>query len=294
MQNGKWKIIPAQGYTYAMRRFVLITSLVLLPILAIAAESLEYILDDAERFREEIDRMNTQQEWDASDAADMESADLIPDPGVVADADREAPEEGMYVRIKIEGVPVDLTDVPKDTWFAPYVRSAADAGIVSGYRGENGLPLGLYGPADPVTIEQVAKIAFISSGTSMEDCGDSLLNPIAEGRWSEDYFRCAEKLQWAVFADGTVDPLRPATRDEVVVTMLQAFKVMIRDSEAAPFTDLDSSEFRAAVLMAYEDHVISGYTDANGNPTGKFGPEDSVNRAEVAKIVVLARDVYGE
>ncbi len=279
-----------------MRKFVLMTGLVLLPILAVAADSLEYLIDDAERFEEELDRMETEREWDASDAADMESADLIPDPGLATeDAGRagEALEKGMYVRIKIDGVPVDLTDVPKDTWFAPYVRSAADAGIVSGYRGENGLPLGLYGPADPVTIEQVAKIAFIASGTPISDCGSELLNVAAEGRWSEDYFRCAEKMQWAVFSDGTVDPLRPASRDEVVVTMLQAFKVMIRDSEATPFTDLDSSEFRAAVVTAYEDHVISGYTDAEGNATGTFGPEDAVNRAEVVKIVVLAMDVYG-
>ncbi|MEK7122399.1 MAG: S-layer homology domain-containing protein, partial [Patescibacteria group bacterium] len=271
-------------------------SLVVLPVLAIAADSLEYLIDDADRFEEELDRMETEREWDASDAADMESADLIPDPGLAtedAGRAREALEEGMYVRIKIDGVPVDLTDVPKDTWFAPYVRSAADAGIVSGYRGENGLPLGLYGPADPVTIEQVAKIAFLASGAPMSDCGAELLNVAVEDRWSEEYFRCAEKLQWAVFSDGTVDPLRPATRDEVVVTMLQAFKVMIRDSEANPFTDLESSEFRAAIVTAYEDHVIGGYTDAEGNATGKFGPEDSVNRAEVAKIVVLAGDVYG-
>src|SRR3989338_1912387 len=277
-----------------MRKFVLMTGLVLLPILAIAADSLEYLIDDANRLEEELDRMETERAWDASDTADMESADLIPDPGIVEDSDREAPEEGIYVRIKIEGVPVDLTDVPKDTWFAPYVRSAAEAGIVSGYRGENGLPLGLYGPADPVTIEQVAKIAFLASGAPLSDCGSELLNVVVEERWSEEYFRCAEKLQWAVFSDGTVDPLRPATRDEVVVTMLQAFKVMIRDSEATPFTDLDSSEFRAAIVTAYEDHVIGGYTDAEGNSTGKFGPEDSVNRAEVAKIVVLAMDVYGE
>ncbi|OGJ57678.1 hypothetical protein A2881_04205 [Candidatus Peribacteria bacterium RIFCSPHIGHO2_01_FULL_55_13] len=280
-----------------MRRFVLISSLVVLPVLAIAADSLEYLIDDADRLKEELDRMETEQAWDASDAADMESADLIPDPGLATeDAGRagEALKEGMYVRIKIDGVPVDLTDVPKDIWFAPYVRSAADAGIVSGYRGENGLPLGLYGPADPVTIEQVAKIAFLASGAPLSDCGSELLNVAVEERWSEEYFRCAEKLQWAVFSDGTVDPLRPATRDEVVVTMLQAFKVMIRDSEATPFTDLDSSEFRAAIVTAYEDHVIGGYTDAEGNSTGKFGPEDSVNRAEVAKIVVLAMDVYGE
>jgi hypothetical protein len=281
-----------------MRLLVLFLS-ILLPVSVFAAESLEYLLDDAERFEQELQRMETESQWDAVENVEMDSSELIPDSGEVGEASSarvgEVSEEGMYVRIKIEGVPVDLTDVAKDTWFAPYVRSAAEEGIVSGYRGEDGRPLGLYGPADNVTIEQIAKIALMASGADQSSCGTAMRNAGAAGRWSEEFIRCAEHLQWSVFSDGSVDPLRPATRAEVVVTMLQAFKVEIRSTDAIPFTDVDSStEFRSAITTAYEDHIVGGYTDAEGNAMGKFGPTDSVNRAETAKIVVLAGEIYGQ
>lgn len=281
-----------------MRRFALIFVLLVLPVSVIAANSLEYLLDDAERFEEELKRMDQQMQWNQTDDTEAQSADIIPEAlGGETKEERsgEAAEEGMFVRIKIDGVPVDLTDVAKDTWFAPYVRSAAETGIVSGYRGEDGRPLGLYGPADPVTIEQIAKIALSAAGVDRDSCGSIFLNAAGKGRWSEEYLRCSEHLQWTVFADGSVDPLRPATRAEVVITMLQAFGVEIRSTDAAPFTDVDSStEFRSAIITAAEDHVVGGFSDAEGNVTGKFGPTDSVNRAEVAKIVTLAQEVYGD
>jgi hypothetical protein len=71
--------------------------------------------------------------------------------------------------------------------------------------------------------------------------------------------------------------------------------VTLRDSDASPFGDIDSSvEFRPAIITAYEDHIVGGYTDANGTATGTFGPADPVNRAEIAKIIVLAEEVYGK
>src|SRR3989338_137416 len=112
-----------------MRRFALLCSLLLLPASVIAADSLEYLLDDAERFEEELKRMETETLWDASEDAEMQSSELLPVSDEAEEDKTETREalsdEGtMFVRIKVDGVPVDLSDVPKDTWFAPYVRSA--------------------------------------------------------------------------------------------------------------------------------------------------------------------------
>ncbi|TSC57519.1 MAG: Uncharacterized protein Greene041662_942 [Candidatus Peregrinibacteria bacterium Greene0416_62] len=282
-----------------MRRLMIPALLLFIPALALAADSLEYLLDDAERFEEELHRMETETSWDAEENTGMQSSELFPvSAEEEADQDevRKEPEDGsMFVRIKVDGVPLDLSDVPKDSWFSPYVRAAAQAGIVTGYRDEKGMLRGLYGPADSVTIEQIAKIALVASGVDRSTCKITLLNVVGKGTWSEEYLRCAEHFHWAVFSDGSVDPLRPATRAEVVVTMLQAFGVEIHSTDAAPFTDVDSStEFRSAILTAYDDHVVGGYSDSEGNATGKFGPTDSVNRAEVAKIVVLAKEIYGK
>ena len=56
----------------------------------------------------------------------------------------------------------------------------------------------------------------------------------------------------------------------------------------------DSTLFSSAIFTAYADRIVSGETDASGNPTGYFFPERPVNRAEVAKIVSLALQVYGK
>ena len=48
-----------------------------------------------------------------------------------------------------------------------------------------------------------------------------------------------------------------------------------------------------AIETAANDGIVSGYADAEGNATGLFKPLDFVNRAEVAKMITLALQVYG-
>jgi hypothetical protein len=36
-----------------------------------------------------------------------------------------------------------------------------------------------------------------------------------------------------------------------------------------------------AVRWAVSNNITSGYTDSNGNPTGKFGPDDKCTRGQV-------------
>ncbi len=279
-------------------RLLAIALLVCIPTtFSFAADSLEYLVDDIDRFDEDLLRMDQQADWDTGDRKDLSSSDLLPVDASTVEVDRTSGDVGdsPFVQIRIDGVSVDLSDVPRDGWFAPYVRAAADSGIISGYRSEDGRPLGLFGPADSVTIEQLAKIVSVAAGIDRSACAKTILNTAAKGTWSEEYLRCAETLHWTVFADGSVEPTRPANRAEVVVTVLQAYGVTFRDSDASPFSDVDSSsEFRSAIITAHEDHIVGGYTDANGSATGAFGPNDSINRAEIAKIIVLAEEVYGE
>jgi len=223
------------------------------------------------------------------------SSELFSDSGS-GSTDRESglDQIGTHISVKVDGYPVTLTDVPRDAWFAPYVRDVADRGIVSGYRGQDGLPLGLFGPADNVTIEQLAKMAIEASGTNPDECSGDVKNETAVDSWSEQYILCAEEKGWAVFSDGSVTVQRNASRAEVVVTVLQAFGVKLRAREGGIFDDVDSStEFAAAVETAAGDSIVSGYKSDEGVPTGEFGPTDPVNRAEVAKIIALAIQVYG-
>ena len=119
-------------------------------------------------------------------------------------------------------------------------------------------------------------------------------NISAADRWSEKYVRCAEYNKWAIFSEGTVDVTRPATRTEVVVTVLQAFGARISPRSGSVFEDVTTATpYAAAIETAAGKGIVSGYSDENGTPTGLFGPDDLVNRAEIAKIFSLAFQVYG-
>ena len=202
-----------------------------------------------------------------------------------------------YVTFTFNGTAYVFTDVPVIAWFAPYVRDAADRGVVSGYKDAAGIPTGLFGPAKNVSIEELAKMAIESAKINLGSCGGTLKNAAAQTSWSVSYIRCTEQRNFAVYADGTVDIARPATRAEVVMTVLQAFGVALRDSPPPGITMKDvnaSTLFSSAIFTALADGIVSGDSDAAGNPAGTFRPGSPVNRAEVSKIVSLALQVYGQ
>jgi len=199
------------------------------------------------------------------------------------------------ITISVDGITIELRDVPRNAWFSRYVQSAAERGIVSGYKDSNGKPKGIYGPSDSVTIEQLAKIALEASDNDITSCDGTLKNAAAVGMWSEQYIACTEGLGWAVFSDGSVNILRPATRSEVVVTILQAFSITIIRGSGNVFKDVTAStEFSGAIEKAALDSMVSGFADEFGVLTGRFGPRDPVNRAEIAKMIILAVEIYGK
>ncbi len=202
----------------------------------------------------------------------------------------------QFVTFRLDGVPYVLKDVPSIAWFAPYVRDVAGRGIVSGYRDAENVPTGIFGPERSVSIEELAKMSIVAAGLNPGECWEAPKNAGAQKSWSAAYIRCAELHNLAVYADGTVDILRPATRAEVVMTVLQAFGVQLRDSPPANVNIKDvtaSTLFSSAIYTALGDGIVSGDSDSGGNLTGRFRPESFINRAEVSKIISLAVQLYG-
>lgn len=266
----------------------------LLPF-SVTADAWSNALSDFEMFNAQLqeDVENIQHEIQSSELESMQELFPVLE-GEEFDPNPDYALSETHVTIKVDGIPVILNDVPIFEWFAAYVRDAAERGLVSGYKNLNGLPSGNYGPADSVTIAQLAKMSVIAAGLDVYACGDELKNEGALGDWSERFVRCAEVHNWAVYNDGSVDIFRRATRGEVVVTVLQAFAQRISPRTGTVFEDVKSSAvYGAAIETAANDGIVSGYNDKFGNPTGHFGPDDAVNRAEVAKIFSLAFQVYG-
>ena len=73
-------------------------------------------------------------------------------------------------------------DVPKNTWFAPYVLAVKNAGIINGYANGN------YGPRNFVTRSEAMKISLLSKYSESEIQGNN--NPFSDipnGSWYEKY-----------------------------------------------------------------------------------------------------------
>lgn len=239
--------------------------------------------------------------WMSHDAREEErqtSATLLPLPkqgrSSASSAQSTRTETGTLV-ITVDGSPLPLADVPRAAWFAPYVREAAARGIIGGYRDEAGTPTGMFGPGDNVTVAELAKLAVTGAGIAPASCATPSRNPAAQGAWFAGVLACAEARAWTLFADATIDPLRPATRAEVLVTLLQAYGATVAPLPAGeqPFTDVSpATQFAAAIAKAKQDGIVSGYSTADGTPTGAFGPTAPVTRAEAAKITVLSLQTY--
>ena len=271
-------------------RTITVLIIILIPSVTIAA-----ILEDLvelKYLKPDLEYLSKQYQVMLEESKSAEGSEMFP---VSAEDNLKssAQKEGFVVFMDGKNK-LELNDVPWSAWFVEAVQEVAEKGIISGYKDADGNSTGKFGPSDPVTIEQLAKIAFSASNDfSAKKCGNTLKNNSAKGSWSEPFIQCAEQDGWAIYSDGTIDVRRPATRTEVVVTLLQAFDVRFREPSGNKFSDVPATmEFASAVETAAKDGVVSGYSDSEGNPTGKFGPWDPVNRASMAKMVSVALKVY--
>lgn len=193
------------------------------------------------------------------------------------------PGGGKFVTVTVEGTSVTLRDVPTDAWFAVYVSAVTKAGIMSGYRDATGNPSGEFGPGNSVTVAELARIAHNASGLT-EIPGVRSSNPRAQEGWFASIVASAEERGWNLYADGTVDPTRPATRAEVLLTLLQALDVPLQWQKGNVFGDVTvKTPHAAAIETAARADVVSGKDDGTGRKI--FSPTEPVNRAELAKIV---------
>jgi len=190
---------------------------------------------------------------------------------------------------------VVFEDVSLEAWFAPYIAKVAKVGIVSGYRDASGNPTGKYGASDNVTVAQLLKIVHKMGGIDETEARANVQNIQARGQWYEKYVASAEEKTWQIVWDRREDLNRHATRAEVVATILQVLRVPRIWPTGKRFADVQATtKYAASIETAAEDGLISGYTTRDGNSTGEFGPNDPINRAEIAKIISLAIDLYIE
>jgi hypothetical protein len=181
-------------------------------------------------------------------------------------------------------------DVRTDAWYAPYVAAVITAHIAEGYRRPNGQLTGVFGVDKPVTRAEVIKMALEAAGKA--DALPDLLpeNSTDQGTWAGPYVRSAEDRGLTVFR-GAPDVNAPATRGEVIQTILEVLSFPIGTTPAA-FADVPPDHpYGRAIAVAAFYGVVEGDRGSDGALTHTFRPDAPMNRAEVAKLIALAREL---
>lgn len=176
-------------------------------------------------------------------------------------------------------------DVEAEDWYNPFVASLAEWGIVSGFKDSNGRPTGEYRPGNNVTVAEVLKMAMEAAQVNTANCDNVPLHPQAANHWARAYLACAEAMNVRLFDPRLPASLsRPAKRAEVLTIIHDTFQ-----DEVLPlysnFSDTQGHRYEADIAYANLYGIVSGDTNASGAETGTFRPDDSINRAEVAKII---------
>lgn len=196
-------------------------------------------------------------------------------------------------------------DVTPSAWYAPFVERAQEAGIVSGYANEAGQPTSMFGPTNNVTVAEAVKMAVEAS--RIDDIGTAVDTSDLAGHWVESYVAILRQRTNISFVTGKgID--RPITRGELaeLVSSTLAGSFMLGDippcfSPTQPlFSDVHFDDARSGTISAVLRLNLmvgdgrSSYDEEAAAlacpPLTTFRPDDSLNRAEAAKVMVLARD----
>lgn len=181
----------------------------------------------------------------------------------------------------------DFSDVVLTEWYAPYIASVYETGLMSGL---SGVKAGTFGVNGNMTLAQSVTIA---SRIYSSYAGDGESFTVKSGdKWIDPYMRYAEKnniISAQVAASDAAALDAPVTRAQFA----EMISAAIGDSECAEINAIKSSQFSdiyetgttgRAVYRLCRAGIITG--DSHGN----FNPDSTINRAQVAAIVARVTD----
>lgn len=134
---------------------------------------------------------------------------------------------GRLFALETSGGTTAFTDVAETDWFAPYVRWAAENGIVNGYED------GRFAPDTPISREQMAAILirFCNAfGYALPEVNEPMTFADADAisAWAADSVSLAQRTGLVNGRDGGVfDPVGTATRAEMCAVISRLFEKLI-------------------------------------------------------------------
>lgn len=146
---------------------------------------------------------------------------------------------------------------------------------------------------------------LMRASNAQNDAEDSLQDHLDKGHWYADYPDVSVRAWYAPAVawahdqnyitgnpDGNFYPNQKLTRAEATKLLINIFlDGEIVSGNTPDFTDIETSAWYYPYLIsAVNSNLISGYTDINGAPIHKFGPNDTLARGHMA--ILTERALY--
>ncbi|MBN2087410.1 S-layer homology domain-containing protein [Candidatus Peregrinibacteria bacterium] len=173
---------------------------------------------------------------------------------------------------------IPFLDTDDDEWFTVYVIAVKKRNIVSGYKDANGNLTGEFRPSRDVTRAEILKMVLEVTGYGPADTSAN-----AE-HWAGNYIQQSQNLGLDFYELVSAEPNRHATRGEVMKLILDVFGEEVPEFVEYKLSDLEAPEGRY-IQYAANLGIVDGY------PDGTFKQNDTINRAEVSKILKNAADI---
>lgn len=132
-----------------------------------------------------------------------------------------------------------FTDVARGQWYFNFVETVAMNGIAIGYLDANGDLNNLFGPNDPITREQAAKMIVLGGELSINTGCGAVFADVAPERWSYDYIATlyANSIIDG-YEDGTFGPNSNINRAEIARIINKSRNPELRDCADTAAPDL--------------------------------------------------------
>ena len=179
-----------------------------------------------------------------------------------------------------------------DKFYYTPVYWAVSIGITTGYK-QNGVPTGIFGVEDDCTREQIVTFLWRLMGSP---------KPKTQAAFTDvknQYYKDA--VSWALENGVTTGISQdkfgvgdPCTRGMCVTFLYRAAGSPDVASGASEFTDVAAGKwYTDAVSWAASKNITTGYKDSAGNPTGKFGVNDTCTRAQIVTFLYRFANLAG-
>jgi len=188
-------------------------------------------------------------------------------------------QENTDALVMEEGIGYYDVNVHDDDWYFDDVQELKDEGIIGGFKDEHGDATGYFGPSELITKAEMLKLVL-----EVSQRGEASFSPSdssAHGQWYQGYVAQFENMGMS-YGGNWNDPI---TRRVAAVWISEAMELHEKvDGYNGEFGDVSSADDDALHFAAvYEYGVFTG-----DSGTGNLRAEDSMNRAEAAKVVRTA------